>query len=813
MAKNLKLKIKNTQLAEALQLGNLKKKKPAEAEKKPAARKKVAKPAETKKAPETADKKIADQEAPPPKPAKKETPPPPSPPKKEEIVEKTAPAPKETPPPAATPVPAKKASVVDDFRRPKIIRRKAAAPIKKLPVTRKDAKTTEKKPAAKTTSTEKSTTDTAPARKPGFFKDYREVRSQRKPQQRKSFDGRDRMGLRDSDDERWRKKRSRKITAAEKEDLTIRPKTLHVRIPIAVKELAAEMKLKASQLISKLFMQGIAVTINDFLDDETTIQLLGHEFHCEITIDTSEEERIKITDKTVKEEISETDPEKLKLRPPVITFMGHVDHGKTSIIDAIRKSDLASGEAGAITQHIGAFRCHSAVGDITILDTPGHEAFSAMRERGAEVTDLVVLVVAGDEGMRDQTVEAMNKAKEAGVPILVAINKSDKPGFDQENVYRQLSEHELLAEAWGGSTITVNCSATTGEGIKELLEMLSLQSEILELKADPTTRARGSVIESAMHKGLGSVATILVQNGTLKVGDSLVFDLSYAKVKTLHDDHGRELAEADASTPVKITGISDLPEAGSEFIVVGSEKEAREIAQVRYEEHKHKLQQKGKRGLEGFLESKAADQEKKILHVLLRADVQGSLEALKHSLQKIKSDKAELNIVSEEVGQISESDVSLAGASGATIIGFHTKVESHAESLIKEKKVTVKLHDIIYHAVDDVKELMRAKLDKIPQENEMGAAEVKAIFKSSQLGKIAGCIVTEGIIKRNQNVRVKRAGEVIWKGTINSLKRNKEDTREVSKGLECGILVQGFNDYQEGDIFETYEITYLEQEL
>lgn len=780
MAKNLKLNIKNKQLAGALQLGKQKEK---EGEGKRTA----------KKAP--IRKQLPPKEVP---ERKRETPP----------VETSpvAPAPEEKAPPP------KSSGIVDDFRKPKIIRRKAAPPAVKSPQPQKE--TVQAKTETAPTSTEPDSSEKGAPKKPSVFKDYRDVRSQRRPAAGRTFDTRDRMGLRDLDDERWRKKRHRKGKGgAPREDLTIRPKELHIRLPITVKDLASEMKLKASQLIAKLFSQGMAVTINDFLDDETTVGLLGQEFDCEITIDTSEEERIQITGKSIKEEIGATAPEKLTLRPPVITFMGHVDHGKTSLIDAIRKSDLIAGEAGAITQHIGAFKCHSEVGDITILDTPGHEAFSAMRERGAVVTDLVVLVIAGDEGMRDQTIEAMNRAKEASVPIVVAINKSDKPGFDPDNVYRQLAEHELLPEAWGGATITVNCSAQTGQGIKELLEMLSLQSEILELKADPSTRARGAVIESQMHKGLGPVATVLVQNGTLRLGDAVVFDMYYARVKTMHDEHGKELQEATPSTPVKITGLSGLPEAGSDFIAVPTEKEGREIAQARYEEHRHKLQQKGKRGLEGLLESRAEKQQRKVLHVLIRADVQGSLEALKQSLQKIRSDKAELNIVSEAVGQISESDIELAAASGAVIVGFHTKVESHAESLIKQKHVTIKLHDIIYHAIDDVKELMRGLLDKIAEESDTGSATIKATFRSSALGLIAGCQVDDGIIKRGQHARVKRGGEVVWKGPIASLKREKEDVKEVSKGLECGILLQGYDSYAIGDTIEAYEITYLEQEL
>ncbi len=650
-------------------------------------------------------------------------------------------------------------------------------------------------------------------RKPGGFKDFQDIKPQRKGADGRAFDTRDRLGLRSREDEEWRKKRGSKGRKSMEDDQTLRPKALHIRLPVSIKDLAVEMKLKASQLISKLFMQGVVVTINDFIDDETMLQLLGHEFGCEIAIDTREEERIQITDKSIKDEIKEANPERLILRPPVVTFMGHVDHGKTSLIDAIRKTNVAAGEAGAITQHIGAFKCHSAVGDITILDTPGHEAFSAMRERGAVVTDLVVLVVAGDEGIRDQTLEAIRQAKEANVPIMVAINKSDKPGYNPDNVYRQLAERELLPEVWGGTTITVNCSAVTGQGIKELLEMLSLQSEVLELKADPTARARGSVIESEMHKGMGAVATILVQNGTLHLGDSIVFDMHSARVKTMHDEHGKELEEAGPSTPVKITGLSGLPEAGSDFIAVGSEREAREIAHARADQQKHKLLQKEKRVVEGMLEKRAEAQKKKVLNLILRADVQGSLEALKHSLQKIKSDKVDLYFVFEGVGQISESDIERAATTNCTIIGFHTKVESHAENLIKQKKVPIKLHEIIYHAVDDIRATMRDLLDKIPQENDVGEAIVKTVFKSSQLGLIAGCQVTDGIIKRNHHVRLIRDDKVIWKGMIGSLKKVKEDVREMSKGHECGILLQNYSDIKEGDRIQSYEITYLEQEL
>lgn len=640
-----------------------------------------------------------------------------------------------------------------------------------------------------------------------------EVRPVKKAPQ-KTFDARDRKGLRDDlDDQGWRRRRPHhKMRSHKKEEIVIRPKELKIHLPITIKDLASEMKLKASQLVAKLFMKGVMLTLNDYLDDETTIQLLGHDFDCEITIDTTEEDRLRITDKTIKQEIQASKTDELIIRPPVIAFMGHVDHGKTSLIDAIRKSNIASSEAGDITQHIGAFKCHTESGNITILDTPGHEAFSSMRARGADVTDIIILVIAGDEGIKAQTVEAIDQAKAAGVPILVAINKCDKPNFDADNVYRQLADKDLLPETWGGQVITINCSAVTKQGIKEMLEMLALQAEVLELKANPKSRARGTVIESEMHKGLGPVATVLVQNGTLHLGDAIVFAQHYARVKTMHNELKQEITTAGPSSPVKITGLSGLPEAGSEFIVVKNEKEALEIAQKRSEGQRHHnmMQQPKRVALENFLDNSV---QKKVLNLILRADVQGSVEALKNSLLKIQSKKIELNIISAAVGEVSESDVQLAQNTKAMIIGFHSQVESHAENLIKTLKVTVKLYDIIYHAVDEIRALMRSMLDKIPQENDVGLAEVKAIFKSSHLGIIAGCMVMEGTIKRSSQMRLLRDGQVIWKGTMQSLKRVKEDVREASKGYECGIVLPNNNDIKVGDIFQAYEITYLDQEL
>jgi translation initiation factor IF-2 len=646
-------------------------------------------------------------------------------------------------------------------------------------------------------------------------KKVKEVKPSPKKFESQRFDARDRHGLRDSDDESWRRKRYPKQRAAEKIEPIVRPKEIKIKLPITIKDLAAAMKIKAADVITKLFLQGTMYTINDYLEDETKVQLLGLEFECDVKIDTSEEERLRITENTISQEISATPVEQLKPRPPVVTFMGHVDHGKTSLIDALRKSNIASGEAGAITQHIGAFRCHSSSGDITVLDTPGHEAFKEMRMRGATVTDIVILVIAGDEGMMPQTEEAIKHAKGAGVPIVVAINKCDKPTFNAEQVYRQLSEHELLPEAWGGMTITVNCSALTGKGIPELLEMILLQAEVLDLKANPNTRARGTVLESQLHKGLGAVANVLIQNGTLKIGDALVFEDIYGRVKTIHDEFGKSIAQAEPSRPVKITGLSGIPEAGCEFIVVDSEKKAREICESRQAglDRTKTFGRKQNKELDTLLQRTKELSEKKVLNLILRADVQGSLEALKNSLLKLPSQKVQLNIVSENVGQISESDIELAAASQAAIIGFHTSIESHATGMISKKKIVVKTHDIIYQLINDVRQLMADKLDKLRIETEVCQVNVKTIFKSSQLGLIAGCQVAEGTIKRNHFVKLERNKKIIWEGHIASLKRNKDDVKEVAKGLECGVLLEKFSDVQEGDIIKGFEITYQPQEL
>jgi translation initiation factor IF-2 len=617
-----------------------------------------------------------------------------------------------------------------------------------------------------------------------------------------------------STEENWKRRKDKKSKTVISSENIVRPKSISVKIPITVKELASELKIKASEVIQKLFLAGYPITINDILEDEVTIELIGNEFDCQIKIDRVLEDKLQITDKTLKEEIKGTDHENLAKRPPIVTVMGHVDHGKTSIIDAFRNSSLTSGEAGAITQHIGAFVCNTDHGSFSVIDTPGHEAFTAIRSRGATITDIIVLVIAGDEGIKTQTEEAINKAKEAGVPILVAINKMDKSGFNAENIYKQLADHNLLPEAWGGDVITVNCSAKTKEGIAELAEMIALQTDVLELRSNPNARARGMVLESELHQGLGVTATLLVLNGTLKTGDAVVFEHEWGKTKTMQNEFGKIITQAPPSTPVKVTGLSGVPPAGNEFIVVGSEKEAKDIVSQRKSMHRQiQLKKVKARGAQSMLDQRVENMSKKTLNVIIKADVGGSLEALKDSLMKIDTSKVIIHFVQYEVGQISESDIDLAHASNSIILGFHTKVEKHAEGMVKQKKVKIILHDIIYHMIDEVKAEMQKLLDKVRHEEHVATAKVTTIFTSSKLGNIAGSIITHGVFKRSYLARLKRDGKTLYEGPISSLKRMHDDVKEVKKDTECGILLTGFNDFKPGDEIEGYEISYLEQEL
>lgn len=808
MAKNLKLNVKNAQLAAVLKQNKLKKGRKSSSDKE-AAEGEPEKPKKTivkakKLAPivrskeEPFKEKEEAEKHPPAEETKKIT--------QEEPTEEIARVVKKQPESAKPP---EKVAIDNE------------SSVKKLPKTEKEKQESsaesesskkEKKKGKKEAKQEKDTSSSGEGYSPDGKRGKKAVPTHRRQAFSRVFDSRDRNRL--AEEESWRRRRFGKNKTKKTMETVIRPKELTVKIPVQLKDLAAQLKVKAAEVIQKLFKQGLIITINDYLDDPTTIELIGHEFECDITIDTSQEERLQVTGESIEEEISKEDPAKLQKRPPIVTVMGHVDHGKTSIIDAFRKSQLASGEAGAITQHIGAFTCKTDHGGFTVLDTPGHEAFTAIRSRGASATDIVVLVIAGDEGIKPQTEEAIEQAKKAGVPMIIAINKMDKEGFSPDNIYRELSERDILVEAWGGDVISVNCSAKTGEGIASLGEMIALQTDVLELKANPDKRARGVVLESELHKGLGSTATLLVQNGTLRKGDALLFEYEYGRVKTMQDEHSKFLEKALPSTAVSVTGLSGVPLAGQEFLVVESEKEARKIAEARKSENqKLMLRQSRRKNLDTLLEQNAAQKEKKILNIILKADVGGSVEAIKNSLKNIPTDKVDLNFIRTDVGQIAESDIELAEASNAIIVGFHTKVESHAEGMIKQKKIKVFLHDVIYHLIDDVKEHMRSLLDKLRQENDSGEAKVLATFKSSQLGVIAGCQVMSGIVKRGQLARVFRGDEMLWEGTLSSLKRHKDDVKEVKKDLECGIVLHGFSAFAADDVIKTYEITYIEQEL
>lgn len=826
MAKNLKLQIKNNQLAEVLKQNKLKKKPAKEGTSK--AKKPAKAEPETKEAP-AADKKttraIGKARSLPSALLKQQ---------EEEKAKLEAIAKEEAEKRAQIEREIAEAKAAEDEQKKKeeeALKKQDAAHVKKVAPTAKEAAKTKPEVATKeAASAEKKSSDEAskakkdkspaPAKKGDFGAKTerdktRDSKSLKRQAFQRAFDSRDKHGLRAGEEESWRRSRSHRNKAKKQVDLAAaRPKELSVQPPISLKDLASSLKVKSAEIIEKLFKQGLSIKINDVLNDDTIIELIGHEIGCAITIDRSHTDRLQVTKQSIKEEIAECDPEALSPRAPVVAFMGHVDHGKTSLIDAIRKSKLAQAEAGAITQHIGAFRCHTEAGDITILDTPGHEAFTAIRSRGAEVTDIIVIVIAGDEGIKPQTDEAINQAKEAGVPIIVAINKSDKPGFNPDNVLRELSDREILAEAWGGETITVNCSAVTNDGIENLLEMLALQSEILELKANNKARARGTVLESQVHKGRGITATLLVQNGTLKRGDALLFECEYGRVKTMKDERGKDLTKALPSIAVEITGLSDIPAAGSEFIMMKNEKEAKKIATERFAGKKSETLRKSQTAdLDALFSQKAQRKEVKYLNVILKADVRGSLEAVENALVTIPSEKAKVNIISSSVGLVSESDVEWAATSGALILGFHTQVEPSADDFAKRKGVKILLHEVIYHLLDATKEEMLKLLDKVRQENEVGSAEVKTTFKSSHLGIIAGSQVIDGIIKRSHIIKVFRDDELVHEGELASIKRHKDDVKEVSKGLECGLLLSNFNDIQEGDIIRSYEVTYLTQTL
>jgi len=579
-----------------------------------------------------------------------------------------------------------------------------------------------------------------------------------------------------------------------------------VSIPetISVGELAQKMSVKAAEVIKVLMNMGSMVTINQVLDQDTAtlvVEDMGH------TV------KLLVEDELETSLIDESQEGDAVARAPVVTIMGHVDHGKTSLLDYIRKSRVAAGESGGITQHIGAYHVHTDSGDITFLDTPGHAAFTAMRARGAKVTDIVILVVAADDGVMPQTREAIQHARSAEVPLIIAVNKIDKENADPDRVKNELGQEDVIPEDWGGDTMFVNVSAHTGEGVDALLDAVLLQAEVLELKAVADGPARGSVVESRLDKGRGPVATVLVQRGTLKKGDILLAGLEYGRVRAMLNDKGEMVDSAGPSIPVEVLGLSGTPMAGDEATVVESERKAREVAMFRHSKSRDvKLARQQAAKLENMF-SQMETGEVNTLNILLKADVQGSSEAIADSLNKLSTDEVKVKIVSSGIGGINESDVNLAVASGAIIIGFNVRADAVAKRLIDEEGVDLHYYSVIYDLIDEVKAAMSGMLSPEIKEQITGLAEVRDVFRSPKLGAIAGCMVTEGVVKRNNPIRVLRDNVVIYEGELESLRRFKDDVNEVKQGMECGIGVKNYNDVKPGDQIEVFEMIEVQREL
>ncbi len=575
---------------------------------------------------------------------------------------------------------------------------------------------------------------------------------------------------------------------------------------ITVQELAKQLGKKASEIIMKLMSLGVMATMNQELDYETAA-IIAEEYGATIEMKATMEENL------LSENEEEDRPEDLVTRPPVVTIMGHVDHGKTSLLDQIRNSNIISTEAGGITQHIGAYQVAINGQKITFLDTPGHEAFTAMRARGAQITDIAILVVAADDGVMPQTIEAIDHAKAAGVPIIVAINKIDKPDANPETVKTELTQYGLVAEDWGGDTIMVPVSAKKNIGINDLLEMILLVAEMEDLKANPKRSARGKVIESKLDKNRGSTATLLVQNGTLHNGDFLIVGTTQGRIRAMFDYHGQPIDSAGPSVPAEILGLNDVPAAGDDFVVVANERLAKQVAEQRSQEkHMQEITRGAKVSLEDlFNQIQQGDVQE--LNIVLKADTQGSIEAIRQSLEKLSTDEVRVNIIRTAVGGIRETDVSLAMASNAIIIGFNVRPDSNAKKLAEKEQVDVKTYSIIYEAIDDVKAAMSGLLAPDIKESELGQAEVRSVIKVPKVGNIAGCYVTDGKITRHSKIRLLRDGIVIYDGEIASLRRFKDDVREVASGYECGISLEKYNDFKEGDVLEAYVLEEIKREL
>jgi translation initiation factor IF-2 len=571
---------------------------------------------------------------------------------------------------------------------------------------------------------------------------------------------------------------------------------------MSVGELGKVMSVKSADIIRKLMDLGVMATINQQLDF-ATIELIAPEFKFEAkNVSFDEQELLSGPVAEQAEDTVEEDPDAV-LRAPVVTIMGHVDHGKTTLLDRIRSADVASGEAGGITQHIGAYRVQTESGPVVFLDTPGHAAFSAMRARGASVTDLIVLVVAADDGVMPQTVESINHAKAAGVPVIVAVNKCDKQGVNLDRIRQELSVHELIPEEWGGETMFVNISALRGDGVDELLENLALQAEVLDLKANPKKPAYGRVVEARVDKGRGSVVTVLVQEGTLKKGDYMLVGQNYGRVRMMNDHFGKAIKEAGPSTPVELSGLNGVPAAGEEFYLVKNERDAKRIVSNR----EVKAREANKPA--SILPSDPWNTNvKKYQNLVIKADVSGSLEAIKASIEALSTDEVEVKVISSGIGLVNESDVTLAQASEATIIGFNVGADTKAKKIAERADLHISKYSIIYELIDRVKDLMSGLLEPEIIEEKLGKVQVRAVFHIQRIGSIAGSFVLDGKVTRNAHARVMREGEQIHEGQINTLKRFKDDVKEVSSGYECGIAIDGYKDVQEGDILEV--ISYKE---
>ncbi len=590
-------------------------------------------------------------------------------------------------------------------------------------------------------------------------------------------------------------------------------KDLELEIPISLGDLAKELDVKPNAIIKLLMDNNVFASINENLDKKMTESILK-EFGFKLIMKKKpapKQSAESVSDLLFEEEDNEKD---LVPRSPVVTMMGHVDHGKTSLLDAIRKTNVTAKEYGGITQHIGAYEVFLKEGRVVFLDTPGHEAFTAMRARGANATDIVVLVIAADDGVMPQTIEAINHAKAAGVPIVVAVNKIDKPEADADKVRKQLTEYELVSEDWGGKTIFVNVSAITKQGIDNLLEMLLLESEMLELKANPKKKARGVVIEGFLDKNRGPIAHILIQDGTLKTGDVIVSEGLCGKVKALVNDRGIHIKEAGPATPVEVLGLNGVPTAGDKFFVAKTEKCAKEYcSKLKHEKKALLIEAHPKTMTLEDLYSQVARGNLKELKIIVKADVTGSLEVLRDTILKQATDKVKVNIIHQAIGAITESDVVLASASNAIIIGFHVKPDNKAQAIADKERVEIRLYRIIYDIVKDIKDAMLGLLDTTTVEVELGKVEVRNIFKISKIGNIAGCSVLKGKITRNSKIRLFRDNVIVHEGRLASLKRGKDDAKEVLEGFECGILLEKFNDIKEGDIIEAYTTKEEKQEL